>query len=114
MQVMDRLGLETLPIWNLSLVVHDVHKDYHALDSGGLCVFTDCDCSHACRWGLQTILEQKFQLFPCVIQPCQNENHHMQFPYAMLHDCCLHKGTFVWRLCKHVLSQTSSLLAFLR
>lgn len=46
--VVDRLGIETLRVWNYSLVVHDVHKYYHKLDSGGECVTVDCDCSHAC------------------------------------------------------------------
>lgn len=44
----DRLGLVTLPIWNVSLIVHNVHKNYHAADSGGECVEVQCDCSHAC------------------------------------------------------------------
>ena len=50
LQVIDRLGLATLPMWNISLIVHDVHKNYHAPDSGGECVEVHCDCSHACRY----------------------------------------------------------------
>ena len=49
LQVVNRLGLQTLPIWNISLVVHGVHRNYHAPDSGGECVTIECDCSHACR-----------------------------------------------------------------
>ena len=48
LQVIDRLGIKTLPAWNVSLIVHDVHKSYHRADSGGECVAVDCDCSHAC------------------------------------------------------------------
>jgi hypothetical protein len=44
----ERLGLPILPIWNISLMVYDVHKNYHHPDSGGECVTVDCDCSHAC------------------------------------------------------------------
>jgi len=48
-QVIDRLGLPTLRMWNLSLIVTDMHKNYHRPDSGGECITIPCDCSHACR-----------------------------------------------------------------
>ncbi len=56
-QAIERLGLPILPIWNISLMVYDVHKNYHHPDSGGECVTVDCDCSHACRSAPKCVLE---------------------------------------------------------
>jgi len=56
MQVIDRLGLPTLCMWNLSLIVTDMHKNYHRPDSGGECITIPCDCSHACSPSWQQML----------------------------------------------------------